>query len=205
MLGREANADVWNEKYFSCSKTGATRKFHLRVWLIEARFPAKVRDFSFVQNVQTGFGDHPTSCSVVTGGSFCGVKRPGLEADWPLTSNLVPRLLMDGNIFRLFVHVITCVQKQQTVIRNFCNTADIKNRQPDFILNCKQRSLRRNVKSWTSYRCRQCFTLQHFHLHLLCGVTLSLSFGLIISKRTALEAGCFRHQVPAKVLRQKLS
>jgi hypothetical protein len=42
---------------------------------IEVRSPAEAKDFSSNLCVQTGSGAHPASCTMVTGGSFPGVKR----------------------------------------------------------------------------------------------------------------------------------
>jgi hypothetical protein len=41
-------------------------------------------DFHFLQSVQTGYGAHPTACSVCTGGSSPRIKRRGRE----VTTNL---------------------------------------------------------------------------------------------------------------------
>jgi hypothetical protein len=48
---------------------------------IEVRFPAGVRDFSLVHNIQTGSGAHPTSYAMTTEGCFPGVKQQGRESD----------------------------------------------------------------------------------------------------------------------------
>jgi hypothetical protein len=47
---------------------------------VEVRVPVGSRIFTS-PIVQTGSGVHPTSCTMGNGGSFPGVKRPGLEAD----------------------------------------------------------------------------------------------------------------------------
>jgi hypothetical protein len=44
-------------------------------------FPGGSRDFLLLQNVQTGPGAYSASYSVVTRGSFSGVKQPDFEAD----------------------------------------------------------------------------------------------------------------------------
>jgi hypothetical protein len=44
-------------------------------------FPAGAGNFSLHYRVQHGPGAHPVSYPMGTGGSFSGVKRPGLEAD----------------------------------------------------------------------------------------------------------------------------
>ena len=41
------------------------------------RIPAGVKDFSVLQNVQTGSGSHPASCSTGTGSTFPGNKAAG--------------------------------------------------------------------------------------------------------------------------------
>jgi hypothetical protein len=46
-----------------------------------AQFPAGAKDFSLVYSVQTGFGTHPTSHPVGTGGSFSGVEWQEREDD----------------------------------------------------------------------------------------------------------------------------
>jgi hypothetical protein len=52
------------------------------------RSPAGAKDFSSSLCVQTGFGAHPTSCTVGTGGPFPGGKaRPGRDADQPPPSS----------------------------------------------------------------------------------------------------------------------
>jgi hypothetical protein len=57
---------------------------------IEIRSPTEARDFSPDLCVQTGYGAHPTSYPVGTGGPFPGGKaRPGLDADH--SPHLVPR------------------------------------------------------------------------------------------------------------------
>jgi hypothetical protein len=49
---------------------------------IEVRLPAEAKDISSNLCVQTGFGAHPASCTVGTGGPFPGGKaRPGRGAD----------------------------------------------------------------------------------------------------------------------------
>jgi hypothetical protein len=49
---------------------------------IGVRSPAGAKDFSSSLFVQTGFGAHPASCTVGTGGPFPGGKaRPGRDAD----------------------------------------------------------------------------------------------------------------------------
>jgi hypothetical protein len=42
---------------------------------IEVRSPAGANDFSCILCVQTGFGAHPASCPMGTGGPFPGVKH----------------------------------------------------------------------------------------------------------------------------------
>jgi hypothetical protein len=59
---------------------------------IEVRSTAGARDFSSNICVQTGFGAHPASCTMGTGGPFPGVKaRPGRDTDH---SPQVPRSWM---------------------------------------------------------------------------------------------------------------
>jgi hypothetical protein len=49
---------------------------------IEVRFPAEASYFSSNLFVQTGFGAHPASCIMGTGGPFPGTNaRPGRDAD----------------------------------------------------------------------------------------------------------------------------
>jgi hypothetical protein len=43
--------------------------------------PRYGQEYSLLHVVQTGFGDHPDSYTMGTGGSFSGVKWPGREAD----------------------------------------------------------------------------------------------------------------------------
>jgi hypothetical protein len=51
-------------------------------WAIEVRSPAGAKDFSSSLCVQTGFGAHPASCTMGTGGPFPGGKaRQGCDAD----------------------------------------------------------------------------------------------------------------------------
>jgi hypothetical protein len=56
--------------------------------VIEVRFPAEAKDFSFSLCVQTGSGAHPASCKMGTGDPFTGAKaRPSRDADHsPLSS-----------------------------------------------------------------------------------------------------------------------
>jgi hypothetical protein len=61
---------------------------HCSVWLrtgrrvIAVRSPADARDISSKLCVHTGFGAHPASCTMGTGGPFTGSKaRPGRDAD----------------------------------------------------------------------------------------------------------------------------
>jgi hypothetical protein len=54
---------------------------------IEVRSPAEEGDFSSNLCVQTGFGTHPVSCTMSTGGPFPGEVRPGRDADPSLTSS----------------------------------------------------------------------------------------------------------------------
>jgi hypothetical protein len=56
---------------------------------IGVRSPVGAKDFSSNLCVQTGFGAHPASCTMGTGGSFPrgGKARPGRDADHsPLSS-----------------------------------------------------------------------------------------------------------------------
>jgi hypothetical protein len=49
---------------------------------IGVRSPAGAKDFSYSLFVQTGFGAHPASCTMGTGGPFPGAKaRPRRYAD----------------------------------------------------------------------------------------------------------------------------
>jgi hypothetical protein len=49
---------------------------------IGVRSPVGAKDFSSSLCVQTGSGDHPSSCTMGTGGPFPGGKaRPGRDAD----------------------------------------------------------------------------------------------------------------------------
>jgi hypothetical protein len=51
-------------------------------WTTGVRSPTEVEDFSSSLCVQTGSGDHQTSCKMGTGGSFRGGKgRPGRDTD----------------------------------------------------------------------------------------------------------------------------
>jgi hypothetical protein len=51
-------------------------------WTIGVRFPTGAEDFSSSPCVQTGFGAHPTSYPMGTGGPFLrGKARPGRDAD----------------------------------------------------------------------------------------------------------------------------
>jgi hypothetical protein len=52
-----------------------------------------LQEFSLLHLLQTGFGVHPTSYTMGTGGSFPAVKRPGREADHsPPTSAEVKKM-----------------------------------------------------------------------------------------------------------------
>jgi hypothetical protein len=63
---------------------------------IEVRSPAEAKDFSCTLYVQTGFGVHPASCTMGTGGPFPGAKaRPGRDADH--SPHLVPGSRMNGS------------------------------------------------------------------------------------------------------------
>jgi hypothetical protein len=56
--------------------------FGLNDRAIEVQSPTEAKDFSCSLCVQTGFGAHPTSCTMGTGGPLPGAKaRPGREAD----------------------------------------------------------------------------------------------------------------------------
>jgi hypothetical protein len=49
---------------------------------IGVRSPAWAKDFSSILCVQTGYGAHPASCTMDTGGPFPrGKERPGRDAD----------------------------------------------------------------------------------------------------------------------------
>jgi hypothetical protein len=49
---------------------------------IEVRSPAGAKDFSSILCAQTGYGAHPASCTMGTGGPFPGGKaRPGRDAN----------------------------------------------------------------------------------------------------------------------------
>jgi hypothetical protein len=51
-------------------------------WTVGVLSPTESEYFSSKLSVQTGFGAHPASCTVGTGGSFPGGKaRPGSDAD----------------------------------------------------------------------------------------------------------------------------
>jgi hypothetical protein len=57
---------------------------------IGVRSPAGAKDFTSILCVQTGYGAHPASCTMDTGGPFSGAKaRPGRDADH--SPHLVPR------------------------------------------------------------------------------------------------------------------
>jgi hypothetical protein len=51
-------------------------------WTTGVRSPTEAEDFSSSLYIQTGFGAHPASCTMGTGGSFPrGKARPGRDAD----------------------------------------------------------------------------------------------------------------------------
>jgi hypothetical protein len=60
------------------------------------RIPEESRDFSRLQTVQTGSGIYSASCSMGTGVSFPGVKRPGRELHH--SSPYKPKLRMSGAV-----------------------------------------------------------------------------------------------------------
>jgi len=81
-----------------------------------------VRDFSVLQNVQTGSGAHPASCSLGTGVLSWGLKwlghyinhRPpssaNLKNEWSYTSSPFMCLnCMDSENFYIFLHLVTVI------------------------------------------------------------------------------------------------
>jgi hypothetical protein len=56
-----------------------------RLWLAERRVVVRL---PVRTTVQTGSEAHPAYCSMRTGGSFSGVKRPGREVNHPLPSSV---------------------------------------------------------------------------------------------------------------------
>jgi hypothetical protein len=52
---------------------------------MEVRSPAGAKDFSSILCVQTGYGAHPASCTMGTGGPFPGGKSAAEAWRWPLT------------------------------------------------------------------------------------------------------------------------
>jgi hypothetical protein len=73
-----------------CSLDSIVSDYVLDDRAIEVRSPSGAKDFSSNLFVQTGFGAHPASCTMGTGGPFPGGKaRPGRDAE--LSPHLVPR------------------------------------------------------------------------------------------------------------------
>jgi hypothetical protein len=63
---------------------------HSTDWTTGVLFPTEAEDFSSSPCVQTGFGAHPASCPVGTGGPLLGGKaRPGRDADHSPPSSAV--------------------------------------------------------------------------------------------------------------------
>jgi hypothetical protein len=52
-----------------------------KVTSLQGGQPTGPRDCAVLQYVWTCLGTHPAFCSVVIGGAFLGLKRPGHEAD----------------------------------------------------------------------------------------------------------------------------
>jgi hypothetical protein len=66
------------------SSGGIATSYGLDGW---GSIPSRGSDFSLFISVQTGYGTHPVSCPMGTGGSFPGVKRSEREVDHsPLSS-----------------------------------------------------------------------------------------------------------------------
>ena len=61
--------------------------------------------FRLLQNVQTGPGGHPASCSAIVGVLFLGVRRLGCQFSHPLPSSAEVR--MSGVILLLPLHALT--------------------------------------------------------------------------------------------------
>jgi hypothetical protein len=62
--------------------SGSVSDYGLDDRAIEVRSPAGAKDFSSILCIQTGYGAHPASCTMGTGGPFPGGKaRPGRDAD----------------------------------------------------------------------------------------------------------------------------
>jgi hypothetical protein len=59
------------------------------------QIPGRGRSFSFLQNIQTGYGAHPASCSKGTGAPSFHVERKQREADhFPIFLTLLTTLTM---------------------------------------------------------------------------------------------------------------
>jgi hypothetical protein len=59
-------------------------------WTTEGSSPSRVKNFLHV--VQTGYGVHPASYPMGTGGFSTGVKQQGREAHSPITSAEVKKM-----------------------------------------------------------------------------------------------------------------
>jgi hypothetical protein len=68
-----------------CRHLGQLTGYGLVDRMIGVRFPAGAGNFSLRHRVQTGYGTHPASYSMGTGGSFPGDKAVRMWS-WPLTS-----------------------------------------------------------------------------------------------------------------------